>query len=200
MWGKIRSYNQTNLEIRMNRRLFLGASVAGAVALSLSGQAANRNRLTMTDIDALNAGWRDYLPDDYDVSLDLAPVKLSESQWRERLPGDLAFKVLRQEGTERAGSHPYNEEKRRGIFVCAGCQLPLFTSDMKYDSGTGWPSFFTHVPGHLETRRDFKLIWPRTEYHCIRCEGHQGHVFDDGPPPTGQRFCNNGVALTFLPA
>jgi peptide-methionine (R)-S-oxide reductase len=92
-----------------------------------------------------------------------------------------------------------NEEKRPGVFVCTGCRLPLFTSAMKYDSGTGWPSFFTTIPGSLATKTDFKLIWPRTEYHCVRCGGHQGHVFNDGPPPTGQRWCNNGVALQFIP-
>lgn len=184
----------------MIRRQFLGAAAAAALLLTVRSRATNRAILTMTDIEKLRADWRDYLPQGFDKTLDLTPVKLSDSQWRERLSSDLAYDVLRREGTERAGSHPYNEEKRRGVFACAGCELPLFTSDMKYESGTGWPSFFTHVPGHLETRRDFKLIWPRTEYHCIRCGGHQGHVFDDGPQPTGQRFCNNGVALTFLPA
>ena len=86
------------------------------------------------------------------------------------------------------------------MFVCAGCELPLFSSEMKYDSSTGWPSFFTTIPDAVATKQDFKLIWPRTEYHCVRCGGHQGHVFDDGPAPTGQRWCNNGVALRFLAA
>ena len=108
------------------------------------------------------------------------------------------FEVLRREGTEPAGSSPLNAEKRPGTYVCAGCGLALFDSAMKYDSGTGWPSFFTHLPGALGTKRDFRLIWSRTEYHCARCEGHQGHMFHDGPPPTGQRWCNNGVALAFL--
>ena len=109
------------------------------------------------------------------------------------------FDILRREGTERAFTSPLNEEKRPGVFVCAGCSLPLFTSAMKFDSGTGWPSFFTSIPEVFATKRDFKLIWPRTEYHCVRCGGHHGHVFDDGPPPTGQRWCNNGVALRFIP-
>jgi len=85
------------------------------------------------------------------------------------------------------------------VFVCRACQLPLFTSEMKFESGTGWPSFFSSIPGHLATRRDFKIFIPRTEYHCVRCGGHQGHVFDDGPAPTHERWCNNGVALRFLP-
>jgi peptide-methionine (R)-S-oxide reductase len=107
--------------------------------------------------------------------------------------------VLFEEGTERPWTSPLNTEKRPGTFVCAACNLPLFRSDMKFDSGTGWPSFFEVIPGHVDTRRDFKLVLPRTEYHCARCGGHQGHVFRDGPEPTGLRYCNNGVALRFVP-
>src|SRR5215213_3676050 len=109
-----------------------------------------------------------------------------------------SYDVLFEEGTERARTSPLNQEKRAGTFVCAACNLPLFTSDTKYESGTGWPSFYDFIPGHLDTRRDFLLFWPRTEYHCARCGGHQGHVFDDGPEPTGERYCNNGVALHFV--
>lgn len=130
---------------------------------------------------------------------EIGKLELSEEAWRSRLT-PAQFDVLRREGTERAGTSPLNNEKRAGVFHCAGCDLAVFTSDMKYESGTGWPSFFTTIPGAFQTKTDFKLIYPRTEYHCARCGGHHGHVFNDGPKPTGQRWCNNGVALVFRPA
>lgn len=124
--------------------------------------------------------------------------QLSDAEWKRRLSAE-AFRVLRREGTEPPFSSPLNGEKRQGTFHCAGCDLPLFSSTTKYDSGTGWPSFWQPLPKAVLTRLDFKLIVPRREYHCRRCGGHQGHVFRDGPRPTGQRYCNNGVALRFRP-
>jgi peptide-methionine (R)-S-oxide reductase len=150
-------------------------------------------------LEQIRNDWKGFLPANAAVPTPQPPVKLSKDEWRKRLSPE-AFKVLREEGTERPGSSPLDNEKRRGVFACAGCGLPLFTSEMKFDSGTGWPSFFTTIPGAFETKTDYLLIYPRTEYHCIKCGGHQGHVFDDGPPPTRERWCNNGVALKFLPA
>lgn len=118
--------------------------------------------------------------------------------WREVVTRD-SYQILFEEATEPAGSSLLNREKRAGTYICAACHLPLFTAQAKFESGTGWPSFTEPLAGHIDTKRDFKLIWPRTEYHCARCGGHQGHVFDDGPQPTGQRWCNNGLALLFVP-
>jgi peptide-methionine (R)-S-oxide reductase len=125
--------------------------------------------------------------------------RISDAEWRRRLGGP-AWSVLRHEGTETPGSSRLLGEKRKGTFVCAGCGLALFKSDWKYESGTGWPSFWTVIKSNIGTKTDLKLVLPRTEYHCAQCLGHQGHVFDDGPRPTGLRYCNNGVALRFVPA
>ena len=125
-------------------------------------------------------------------------LEKSLQEWRELLSAD-QYAVLFKAATEPPGSSPLNQEKRAGKFVCAACHLPLFESSSKYESSTGWPSFFAPIEDRLGTKKDFKMILPRTEYHCARCGGHQGHVFKDGPPPTGERYCNNGVALRFVP-
>ncbi len=126
-------------------------------------------------------------------------IHKSKAEWQQLLSPQ-QFDVLRNEATEGPFSSELNKQYGEGVYHCAGCDLPLFTSAAKFDSGTGWPSFYTPIEAHTETKRDFRLVWPRTEYHCARCGGHQGHLFDDGPAPTGQRWCNNGVALRFVPA
>lgn len=131
-------------------------------------------------------------------SVKVTPIKKQHSEWRKLLSPD-AYQVLFEEETERPGTSALNYEDRDGVFVCAACYLPLFESTNKYESGTGWPSFTQPIAGHIGTKRDYKAIFPRTEYHCARCGGHQGHVFSDGPPPRGERWCNNGVALKFIP-
>lgn len=184
----------------MRRRDLLKGILVTGLWNVLPGQAgADPQARNMKDIEELQKNWMAFLAAGTQLPKPGEPLKLSNDEWRKRLP-PMAFKVLREEATERPGSSPLNEEKRSGIFVCAGCDLPLFSSAMKYESGTGWPSFFTTIPGAFATKTDRLLIWQlRTEYHCARCGGHHGHVFDDGPPPTRQRWCNNGVALKFIP-
>ena len=197
---------------KLRRRLIQGAAGLGLLAGSgilLRAQNTPQNDTTdnsgdqsMADhgnTENLTEDWREFAPADVDFPAASDKLELDAAEWRERLDAD-AYRVLRKEGTERAATSPLLNEHRRGLFVCVGCDLPLFTSAMKFDSGTGWPSFTTVIDGHIDSKRDYRLFTPRTEYHCVRCGGHQGHVFDDGPPPTGQRWCNNGVALRFLPA
>mgnify|MGYP003576009044 CR=1 FL=1 len=181
----------------MDRRTFFNLIAAAAASLPLNARAA-QSRASMQTISQLQSEWKSLLAPGADVELSREPLKRTDAEWKRVLSAE-ELRVLGEEGTERPGSSPLNDEKRAGVFVCAGCSAPLFTSAMKFDSGTGWPSFFTTIPGALATKRDFKLILPRTEYHCVRCAGHHGHVFEDGPPPTGLRYCNNGVALRFIP-
>lgn len=168
--------------MKLSRRFFLSA---GATSLAVAAFGA-ANKGVWNEMDKAIAGEK------------ITPIKKTEAEWREILT-DEQFRVLRKEGTERAFTSPLNDEKREGTYHCAGCDLALFDSSKKYDSGTGWPSFYDVLPGAIGTKKDYWLGYPRTEYHCARCNGHQGHVFKDGPEPTGLRYCNNGVAIKFKP-
>lgn len=170
----------------MDRRIFLSGAALAAIGLSA---AAARSGDDMAKADKK--------PDTSKIP-DYDKWQLSDKEWKARLAPE-AYAVLRREATERPFTSPLNEEKRKGTFACAGCGYALFRSEKKFDSGTGWPSFFDVIEGGLGKKSDFKLVLPRTEYHCARCGGHQGHVFNDGPSPTGLRYCNNGVALAFVP-
>jgi peptide-methionine (R)-S-oxide reductase len=187
----------------MKRRLFLQGTLGSAAVVALgstlgSGGLVRAEKGQTGMLQDIQENWRELLPEGFDTVSPQDKLELSRDEWRSRLSDPLAFDVLRKEATERPFTSDLNDEKRPGVFLCAGCDLPVFSSEMKFDSGTGWPSFFTTIPGAFETKRDFKLVLPRTEYHCARCGGHHGHVFNDGPEPTGQRWCNNGAALRFV--
>jgi peptide-methionine (R)-S-oxide reductase len=182
----------------MTRREVLQRFITAAICAAGGRHAFAAQPSSMKEVQELQQNWKALLAEGVKLPSPGEPLKLSKEQWKKRLNA-AQYEVLREEGTERPGTSPLNDEKRPGVFVCVACDLPLFTSAMKYESGTGWPSFFTTLSGAFGTSTDYKLIWPRTEYHCIRCGGHHGHVFDDGPPPTRQRWCNNGVALKFIP-
>lgn len=181
----------------MNRRMLLTA-LLGTPALALPQPigAAQRSR-TMADITMLQDSWRDFVAADLDLPSNAQRLELSPDEWRGRLD-KMQYRVLRDEATERAFTSPLNDEKRDGVYLCAGCDLPLFTSAMKFDSGTGWPSFYQPISAESVGEQDDRSFFMRrTEVHCARCEAHLGHVFPDGPKPTGLRYCINGVALDF---
>ncbi len=161
----------------MNRRVFLAG-------LGLLATAPLAGRMLLAEGKGKTGTW---------------PVTRSEQAWREMLSRE-QYRILREEGTERPWTSPLLDEKRTGLYLCVGCDQPLFSSDSKYDSRTGWPSFFDVLAGAVGTKRDYALLVPRTEYHCSRCGGHHGHVFEDGPKPTGLRYCNNGKVLKFQPS
>jgi len=179
----------------MDRRSFLhqlawisAAPLALSATACTPGQSRPSGAPTAPDTLGVHA-----LPDD------IPPLEKSTDEWRSLL-SENEFHILFEEGTEPRRSSPLLDEKRTGTYICAACRLPLFSSKTKYESGTGWPSFWAPLDGKLDTKKDMKLGYARTEYHCVRCGGHQGHIFEDGPEPTGLRYCNNGLALAFVPA
>lgn len=183
----------------MKRRHFLQATAACLLAPASLVQARQSSYPDLKPIAVVRKHWREYAPQGVELPLPDDKLTVTHEQWRERLPAD-RFHILFENGTEPRHSSKLVTVKRRGLFVCAACDLPLFTTAMQFHSGTGWPSFYTYIPDTLETELDFSLIWPRTEYHCVRCGGHQGHRFDGWPVPGGMRYCNNGLALKFLEA
>lgn len=181
----------------MKRRHFIATTIATVGAATMFNKVfANRSAGPEAPD---NAAIKTALEQAKGAAPKVEKLKLSDAEWKKRLT-PAQFSVLRDEGTERPNSSVHNQEKRKGVFHCAGCDHPVFTSEMKFESGTGWPSFYTTLPGAFEKKTDFKLIYPRTEYHCAKCGGHHGHIFKDGPAPTNERWCNNGVTLVFKPA
>ncbi|MBS0319519.1 MAG: peptide-methionine (R)-S-oxide reductase MsrB [Proteobacteria bacterium] len=164
-----------------------------------SARAATGTAPTLATVESWRTDWKQYLNPKADIAASAKPpLELSDAEWEKRLTPQ-AYRVLRQSGTEYPGTSPLNHETRKGVYVCAGCSLPSFTSPMKFDSGTGWPSFVTSIPDAYEMGRGSKSVFVGLEVHCAKCGGHHGHIFDDGPKPTGDRWCINGVALRFIP-
>lgn len=177
----------------MHRRMILSGFL-GSILAAVPGI-----RIRADDtIEMLQRNWRELLAPGEKLPDASEALFRSNDDWRMFLERE-QYQVLRREATERPYTSPFNGEHREGVYVCVACDLPLFTSAMKFESGTGWPSFFTTISGAFERKRDFLLIIPRSEYHCVRCGGHHGHIFADGPAPTNERWCNNGVALRFIP-
>ncbi len=183
----------------MTRRGLLRSLLAGGIWSAFRGHSSAAQPVSLKDVEALQKNWKSLLAEGVKVPLPNEQLKLSKEEWRKRLSPN-EFNILREEGTEPPGTSPLNSEKRPGIYTCAGCDLPLFSSTAKFDSGTGWPSFFRALPSAVVTRVDDSLLMDRTEVLCRRCGGHLGHVFEDGPKPTGLRYCMNGLALRFRPA
>lgn len=171
--------------MKFSRRKFLALSAGTAITLVGSSYLRGLSPEAQASQKSLTTGT-------------IEPLTLSSDEWRKRLTKD-QFYILRESGTERPFTSALNDEKRDGTYHCAGCDLALFDAKTKFDSGTGWPSFYDVISGAVNKKTDYVLLFPRTEYHCARCGGHHGHVFKDGPKPTGLRYCNNGIALTFNP-
>jgi peptide-methionine (R)-S-oxide reductase len=170
----------------MNRRTLLKMAIGGAVFTAAASILNGRNLFAAQESSLMAAA----------ITSPIEKITKTNDEWQKILTPQ-QYNVLREEGTERPYTSDLLKEKRAGVFKCAGCDLPLFESKTKFESGTGWPSFFDHIKGHLGTKTDSSLMETRIEYHCARCGGHHGHVFNDGPQPTGLRYCNNGVALIF---
>lgn len=181
----------------MERRNFLQGTAAVLLTPSSLLYARQQRYEDLKPVKVVRNHWQEYAPQEIRLPSPNDKLTVSNAHWRERLPAE-RYHILFENGTEPRHSSELVTVNQPGVFTCAACDLPLFTTPMQFHSGTGWPSFYTYIPGALETELDFSLIVPRTEYHCVRCGGHQGHRFDGWPTPSGLRYCNNGLALNFL--